>query len=194
MTAAESTLKDQWRYRLLSPGSIADKYNGGRVFIEISYDNRLNPARPLSLSITGVVGPTANGNARGSCGQCVDSLSEITDYAPGWNAEMVARLQELWETWHLNTMQAGTPAQTAWVKAHEGEFPGYPDSHYVWAGEQLAAAGLNPDPNYLHNGAPYKYGSAWLEVSVPDEILDELFSLPESPTSMPGEWNHHPRN
>lgn len=102
----ESTLKEQWRYRLLSPGSIADKYNGGRVFVEVSYDNKLNPTLGLRLALTGVVGPTANGNARGSCGQCVDSLSQITSYSDGWDADKVARLQELWNTWHLNTMQA----------------------------------------------------------------------------------------
>lgn len=65
---------------------------------------------------------------------------------------------------------------------------GYPVSYYTWAGEQLAAHGLNPDPNYLHNGAPYKYGSAWLEVPVPAEVLEELFGLPESAHALPGSW------
>jgi hypothetical protein len=143
------------------------------------------------LSLSGVIGPRANGNCNGSCGQIDKYLSEIDTYAAGWYPELVARLAELWDTWHLNTMQAGSPAQTAWLKAHKGEFPGYPVSHYEWAGEQLAAAGLNPDPNYLHDGKPYRYGHAWLEVQVPAEVLEELFNMPESTVALPGEWDHH---
>lgn len=46
--------------------------------------------------------------------------------------------------------------------------------------DALAAAGLNPDPGYMHNGAPYRYGSAWLCVGAPQDVLDFLQSLPDT--------------
>lgn len=66
------------------------------------------------LSITGVVGPTSNGDARGSCGQIDSTLRQmITDgkvesYAEGWDAEMLAKLLDIWDAWHLNHMRAYT--------------------------------------------------------------------------------------
>ncbi len=43
----------------------------------------------------------------------------------------------------------------------------------------LAAAGLNPDPFYLRDGQPYKYGSAWLRQEVPEHVRQWLKSLPD---------------
>ena len=53
------------------------------------------------LSISGVIGPTPNGNCRGSCGQCVD---EIRGGKPEglWTDEMLAKFCDVWERWHLN--------------------------------------------------------------------------------------------
>ncbi len=121
------------------------------------------------LSITGVEGPTNDGNARGGCGQIRDFV--ISTYAEGWDKAKAEQFRTIWNQWHLNDMQAGTPAQTTELAKHQ--FPGYPKSHYEWAKEVLTAAGLQPD-----NG--YSYGSAWLKVDVPEWVLLFLASLPDS--------------
>lgn len=131
------------------------------------------------LSISGVEGPMHNGNARGSAGQIVmhyntaQARSEIKP-APGWDAHKITKFFEVWEKWHLNDMQAGTPAQMEYLKDHT--FPGYPTSHYEWASDLLAAANLNPDGGY-------KYGQAWLSVEVPEDVLAWLNDLPETDTA-----------
>lgn len=63
------------------------------------------------LSISGVIGPRANGDAYGSCGQINMSLREpdgLKGYepAPGWSLEMVHTFLEYWDAWHLNDMRA----------------------------------------------------------------------------------------
>lgn len=144
----------------------------GNVFISI----KLNDGK---LSITGVEGPKPNGDARGSCGQIVMHDWELQDYAPGFDAETVAKLRELWNAWHLNDMQAGSPAQTAYLKANPVNYK-YPECHYTKACEALTAAGLNPDPNFMHKGQPYRYGSAWLRVDVPADVIAWLRALPDT--------------
>lgn len=169
------TRSDGMTYRLLNPGRTA----AGDLFIELNVaDGR--------LSITGVEGPKANGDARGSSGQCMDTLREIITFAPGWNRTMVNRLYDIWDEWHLNDMQAGSPAQTAYLKTAYD--PGSPGDYYTWAVTVLEQAGLHPDPNYLHNGKPYHYGHAWLTVEVPQAVIDELSALPESTKKLPGSW------
>lgn len=131
------------------------------------------------LSITGVEGPKANGDALGACGQIVMHDWELTSYAPHWNAEKVAQFRAIWDKWHLNDMQAGSLAQTAYLDANPVQYK-YPECHYTKACEVLRAAGLNPDPNYIHNGKPYAYGSAWLRVDVPADALEFLKALPDT--------------
>lgn len=139
------------------------------------------------LGITGVVGPLRSGDCYGSCGQCRDALDEVVSYAEGYDAETIARLAEIWDTWHLNRMQAGSPAQTAHLETLT--FPGYPTNHYDWAKEQLAEAGLQPDPSYIHNDKPYSYGSAWLSIEVPDDVVEWLRALPAG-TTKEFPWQH----
>ena len=64
------------------------------------------------LSISGVEGPTPDGNARGSCGQIDMHEWPIIEYAPGWSAEKVAKFRAIWKEWHLNDMNAGCEHQT----------------------------------------------------------------------------------
>lgn len=104
-------------------------------------------------------------------GQCVD---EVANFFPS-NGK-VQRMRAIWRAWHLNDMQAGSPAQTAWLKQHAGEFDRAKGDRFTWATQALAAAGLNPDPDYLHNGKPYRYGSAWLEIALPPEVVAEIES------------------
>lgn len=59
-----------------------------------------------NLSITGVEGPMASGDARGSSGQVTMPSDEHTDRAPFYD-----RFREVWERWHLNDMRAGCEHQ-----------------------------------------------------------------------------------
>lgn len=122
------------------------------------------------LSITGDEGPNHGG-------QIVMGPWEIHSYHPGWDAEMVSKFREIWENWHLNDMQAGSPAQTKFLKENpvKGGL-----KYYEKACDSLRAAGLQPDPGYLHNGKPYRYGSTWLRVEVPQDVVDWLSKLPGS--------------
>lgn len=56
------------------------------------------------LSIRGVVGPTPSGNAY-SAGQCVDTIREGRP-TKMWTREMLDKLCDIWERWHLNNMRA----------------------------------------------------------------------------------------
>ena len=101
-----------------------------------------------------------------TCGQCVDTVAA---YFPA--NKKVQRMLAVWREWHLNDMTAGSPAQEAWLKANPST-----DNDYTVACARLADAGLNPDPGYLHNEKPYKYGSAWLKRDLPPEVLVEVAS------------------
>lgn len=146
----------------------------GDVWVRASYtDGR--------LSLVGVEGPKSNGNCVGGAGQIGDHL-EIREFAANWDGAKVKRLAEIWDRWHLNDMQAGTPRQEEFLRSIRGEFPGYPVSHYEWAKERLAAVGLQPDPD-----TGYSYGSAWLRVDVPAEVLDEIRAFPDTDRVCPWE-------
>lgn len=92
--------------KIINPGTI-DAHDGrstpAQVFCKIKYtDGR--------LSISGVVGPTRNGNARGSCGQIDGTLKDAIiagEYTPaaGWDAQLFARFINTWDAWHLNDMR-----------------------------------------------------------------------------------------
>ena len=128
------------------------------------------------LSITGRHG-------RGSFGQVIMSFKEydkrghvgLNDICPknGFSHESIRELFDIWDRWHLNDMQAGTPEQMAYLNTLE--FPGYPVSHYVWAQDELTKAGLEPCPKTGH-----RYGSAWFSESVPQGVLERLQAIMEN--------------
>ena len=132
----------------------------GCLSVHIDWDGK-------NLSITG-----SEGRYHG--GQIIMSPWNFQTYAEGYNAETVEKLRDIWHKWHLNDMQGGSPAQTAYLEAH----PVPRANHFTEASAALKAAGLNPDPNYLHNGKPYRYGTAWLRVEVPEDALQFLHALP----------------
>ena len=133
----------------------------GRIVVRIKWDGK-------NLSITGDIG-------RDHGGQIIMSPWDIATYAEGVDAETVEKLRTIWEAYHLNDMQAGSPAQSAFLKAHP-----VADrlNYYAKACDALQAAGINPDPAYLHNGKPYQYGTAWLRIEVPADVLEWLHALP----------------
>lgn len=53
--------------------------------------------------------------------------------------------------WPLYTKQHG-------IETRQGYF-----EHHSWAKHWLTTQGLQPDPNYLRDGKPYSYGSAWVK-------------------------------
>ena len=77
------------------------------AFCKIEYKSRQQDKPGMALSITGVIGPTANGHTHGGCGQIDEALrtAKFTSYAPGWGAVKVAKFLQIWDTWHLNDMR-----------------------------------------------------------------------------------------
>ncbi len=104
-------------------------------------------------------------------GQC---LEEVCAYFP--NNDHAQRLLAIWREWHLNDVKAGSPAQEAFLKANPVTYA-HPVSHYDAACAALEAAGLLVDENCIHNGKPYRYGSAWLKTEVPADVVAEIESL-----------------
>ena len=138
------------------------------------------------LSIMGVIGPKANGDATGGCGQIDSELrghladNTITD-TPAW----LPHLLDVWERWHLNDMRAGCEHQrAAWhpeevleVENRESKVAGqvYPHEH---------PRGLLCKPCEV---CGYKYGSAWLREELPADVLSFLAALPQT-DKLPAAW------
>lgn len=156
----------------------------GDVWVRASYEEVDGKGR---LSLVGVAGPMTNGNARGSAGQI--RLADMTIVpAKGWTDEKVTLLAQTWERWHMNDVTAGSPRQEEYLRTCGRTFPGHPASHYTWASDLLTSAGLNPDHEHLHDGAPYRYGSAWLYEEVPGQVLANLTDehvFPSAPRGCP---------
>jgi len=141
--------------KVVRVGSYQDDYFKSKlpVFCKITY----NDGR---LSISGVVAPLANGDARGSCGQMYDSISEnleAFDFADGWDKVKAFTFVEYWKHWHLNDMRAGCEHQRALGWKSYDEHPS------------------EPCPT-----CGYKFGSAWLTEEVPTKVLQWLEALPNS--------------
>ena len=220
------------------------------AFVEIEYtpDGR--------LSLHGVVGPKPNGDCWGSAGQCQDSIRAGVP-TEEWTPEMIQRLCDIWDEWHLNdchpycqhqkelgwrelageevnlyhyrlnresiTMQRQaekvaltmlkegktfTPDVEQILYANleyairlpeelkpEDELSKYYEPKKpLYAGDQgfvetKALGWLYPKDHprgILTKECPvcgYKYGSAWQKEEVPQEVIDWLFSLPDTKTT-----------
>jgi hypothetical protein len=106
-------------------------------------------------------------------GQCVEDVAAMFP-----ENEKAQRMAAIWKRWHLNYMRAGSPAQHEWLRENPidpAEYA-YPKSHYDVVSAKLEAAGLNPDPGYIYNGKPYKYGHAWLMEEIPPRVANEIRS------------------
>lgn len=113
--------------RVIRPGTIkVDNVRRVPIFckIEIREDGE--------LSISGVVGPRSNGDAFGSCGQIVMSLSEpdgldTFEPAEGWTLERFQEFLKVWDKWHLNHMRAYDAEMEAagWRELARKEMRGY---------------------------------------------------------------------
>ena len=154
--------------KIIRPGTI-DTGNGRRanVYCRIKY-------RDKKLSISGVIGPTVGGNAIGGCGQIDmefahrkkeddDSrygyLTKPSDFrfAKGWDSKKWLDFLDVWKQYHLNNMQAGCEHQRKLGWKRYGDHPSEP----------CPVCG-------------YKYGTAWLMLDVPEEVITFLKGLPET--------------
>ena len=158
----------------------------GSVYVTVKWNGE-------KLSLTGVEGPRSNGNCIGSCGQCREAPMAVTKFADGWGATSALTLVGIWNRWHLNDMQAGSPAQEAFLRdnpesvvqqleAHKGD-------HYLATKAALELAGIQPDHGHIVDGAPYHYGSRWLFEPVPANVIEWLAALPEASVPMPSVWS-----
>lgn len=168
--------------RIFTPVDTVD----GVLFLEVGLTDRNGYPE---LTICGVAGPKRNGDCRGSCGQCDRYL---LDGKPrkDWTPEMVREVYDIWQRWHLNGLRAGSPRQMEFLRTTTEQFPGYPASHYEWAKQLLADNGLQPDEEYIRDGKPYSYGSAWLQEEVPAEVLARLLAMPVATLTHP--WGDQP--
>ena len=124
------------------------KIEGHNVFCRIKFENG-------NMSITGVEGPRRDGNTWGSCGQIVDNFGQYTPESE-WNAEMLNKLAQIWNEYHLNYMQAACEHQRA----------------LGWTWET--------HPSAVCPTCGYKLGHSWLRMEVPADVIEWLESLPES--------------
>lgn len=82
---------------------------GGKIpanaYVCIEYEEKKG-----RLSLCGVVGPTSGGNCTGGAGQCIDEIREGKP-TEKWDADMLRRLCDIWDRWHLNDMRAACEHQ-----------------------------------------------------------------------------------
>lgn len=167
----------------------------GSMFAKIEY-------RDGRLSISGVIGPMRNGDARGSAGQFIMGFKEYDERghmtladvtpAPGWTPEMVRQFFDAWNRWHLNDMRAGCEHQTAekWADrpidpakpttAYGKHFPGQRQHSWnmlAWVTPSEHPSGLLGKPCSV---CGYKYGTAWKREDVPTAVIEFLQSLPDT--------------
>lgn len=152
-------------YKVINPFTANINHQTSNVFIEIKIQEK--DKGPV-LSMMGVEGPFWNGDCRGGCGQInmhMDNeyLSQIR-FREGWNQEMVNTLLSIWDKWHLNDMRAGCIHQR-----NAG-----PTSRDM-IGNECPTCG-------------YRYGSAWLYESIPNDVLETLVNFPETDKQYP--WAH----
>ena len=156
----------------------------GTIYVTIELTNN-------NLSISGVEGPTFNGNCLGSCGQIKDVVkNNLTELAPGFTQKDIDTLLGIWELYHLNNMQAGCEHQRALDWKFKPIDPSKPLNTYgkhfdgqkvscanmlIWVSEKEHPQGLLGKPCPI---CGHKYGTKWLRIEVPAEVLQWLKDLP----------------
>jgi hypothetical protein len=167
--------------KIINPGTI----EGHNVFIRIETEQK---EKGLCLSITGVVGPKSNGDAWGSCGQIVDHIDEIDAIKDGWTREMLDKLRDAWNRWHLNDMNAACPHQIGpeWDTSRMINFVGYQRTKKAEDLDKSAMLGpLSPD-DYLTIQMVEKYHGESLNASM---IPQEVTGLIKAGYLEPWHWN-----
>lgn len=116
------------------------------------------------LSIVGVL----SGDMAGQIYKDIRT-EKCCNFRSGWTQEKLDKLLDVWENYHLNDCQAGTPEQMEilrpWFKTVK-----YPENTYDGQLRQLDKYGMR-----THNG--HVYGSKWLYMPIPADVLEFLHSL-----------------
>lgn len=108
------------------------------------------------------------GHAPGIWGQCREVLtSEGVHPVKGITQDEVLEIKSIWDRWHLNDMNPGTPRQMKFVRALYEE---HPRLDYREVCRALDSEGLLIDDGY-------RYGTKWLFEPVPDNVIKFLFSI-----------------
>lgn len=148
---------------IIHPGTL-DQGKPVHIFCKIEFDGR-------ALAISGVEGPTRNGNCAGSCGQISGGYAhrnpadndprthsptkpDKIKFAAGWNEELWLTFLDLWKRWHLNDMRVACE--------HQRKLGWTYDTH---RGQECPECG-------------YQIGTEWKFEEVPAEVLDVLRDLP----------------
>ncbi len=171
------------------------------VFCAIKWDGEC-------LSITGVVGPKSNGNCDGGAGQIDMEFAhrekadddgryespiqagDIDFAVNGWDAEKWLDFLDVWKRWHNNNLTPGCEHQTAEGWSNRPIDPDKPTTAYGkhFSGQQHDSWNLlgwispreHPE-GLLGKACPicgYKYGTAWKQRDVPEDVLVFLSELP----------------
>ena len=121
---------------------------------------------------------TENGPALRIIGMLEDSAGQIYkdirraecfNFRSGWTQEKLDKLLDVWEAYHLNDLQAGTPEQMEILRSWF-ETVKYPENTYDGQLRQLDKHGMR-----THNG--HVYGTKWLYLPIPADVLEFLHSL-----------------
>lgn len=101
------------------------------------------------------------------CGQCLDEINKFV------KDKTFKKIYRLWKLYHLNDLNAGTPEQTEEIEKLKATGWKYT---YEGACSHLKEKGLY---EVMLDGAPYKYGHAWLYRAIPEGDLQEIRELLE---------------
>lgn len=163
--------------KIINPG----KTEYGELFLRLELANGV-------FNCSGVEGPLADGNCKGSCGQCLDALDRlIGKHLPN---ELVRQLGYVWRRWHLNNMRAGCEHQrkAGWDQIpidpdkpldaygkFAGDVPTWNMAIWVYKKDHPAGLLMEPCPE-----CGYRYGSQWLREPLPENFQEWFDSLPET--------------
>lgn len=153
---------------------MCDVYGGrARGFVKIEFENE-------RLSISGVIGSKKNGNCMGICGQCVEEIRQ-GEPVEGWTKEMIQRLCDIWDEWHLNDMRPYCQHQkelgwdklaskTATLYNYELTQEAYRKQE---AAKRAAIQALKNGETFTPSAEQVKYASLPYSITTPVEISGE---------------------
>lgn len=170
-----------WHYDTGEFVRLATGPNGERLYAAVSLErvsklandiNGVTVGTRYDFSMTGDI-RSKTGAWEGS-GQVGDYFYGAEPYKKGSKTVDVdpTRVAELWDKNHLNSMNAGTPFQDAWI-ARRGEELGR---------KLTTKEALDETPNDPQTD--YKYGSAWLYRDVPADDIAEVLDVMRSAKSI----------
>lgn len=97
-------------------------------------------------------------------GECSGQINHcLMDYTDNCSVEVKERLQKLvnyWNIYHLNDLKAGTEKQEILLSSYDHK--SYDDEVTI-----LKA-------NDLYNDRGYKYGTGWLYMPIPQEVIEDI--------------------